>query len=477
MKHFKYYSWYALGVFLPILVSVIKTPVFTRYFTPEEYGYLSLVLITYSYVSVLTFYWISSNIWRYYHQAKRSETKFELYNTILFFFLVAVLITIIVGFIYSFVVPPAMKPLVWWGMVYFSLKELVGFYNILSKLEQRKKIFNLIQVYQSVLSFVLLILLTFGFSLRIEAVFISFILADISLLIVVAFYYQRVWKHFRFRPNKEYSKQFWNFGKFGVFFALFLIVVESSDRYLVAVLDSVASAGIYHQAYTICQVSIGALIVLFYNMADPVLIKAQESDYEQAASRFSQSAFTILSFGLPIAFFLSFYAQSIAQILLGEKFQMGYIVMPYVFTGIFIYALVNLFELRLKFSRNISKIVWVYAFALLINVAVNFIFIPRYGFVVAGISTFMAYVFMLLGLFYFEPGFIRFSTEKKRFILKSVGWLFFFGLFSFFLRRKMDYTLWMNITEGIFFALLYFLISRKGLLSTFRAFMNMVDKG
>ena len=33
-------SWYLLGTIIPMGVGFIKTPIFTRYFTPEEYGYL-----------------------------------------------------------------------------------------------------------------------------------------------------------------------------------------------------------------------------------------------------------------------------------------------------------------------------------------------------------------------------------------------------------------------------------------------------
>ncbi len=35
-------SWYLIGTIIPMGVGFIKTPVFTRYFTPEEFGYLGL---------------------------------------------------------------------------------------------------------------------------------------------------------------------------------------------------------------------------------------------------------------------------------------------------------------------------------------------------------------------------------------------------------------------------------------------------
>jgi len=37
-------GWYLLGTLIPMGVGFVKTPIFTRYFTPEEYGYLGLVI-------------------------------------------------------------------------------------------------------------------------------------------------------------------------------------------------------------------------------------------------------------------------------------------------------------------------------------------------------------------------------------------------------------------------------------------------
>ena len=66
-------SWYLLGTLIPMGIGFIKTPVFTRYFTPEEFGYLGLITITFSYISVFLYSWLSGCLWRYYNAYKEKK--------------------------------------------------------------------------------------------------------------------------------------------------------------------------------------------------------------------------------------------------------------------------------------------------------------------------------------------------------------------------------------------------------------------
>ena len=82
-------GWYLGGAVVPMVVGFFKTPIFTRYFTPEEYGYLGLIMITFSYISIFLYSWLSSCLWRYYNAYKLKNDLKTLYSNLLGIFLIA----------------------------------------------------------------------------------------------------------------------------------------------------------------------------------------------------------------------------------------------------------------------------------------------------------------------------------------------------------------------------------------------------
>ena len=89
----KFYSdllWYSAGNIIPILVALIKSPVFTRYFTPTEYGYYSLTTITFALLSIVLFTSISSCIWRFYNKYKSSNNLSGFYSLLFILYTVSI---------------------------------------------------------------------------------------------------------------------------------------------------------------------------------------------------------------------------------------------------------------------------------------------------------------------------------------------------------------------------------------------------
>ncbi len=84
-KLLKDFSWYLLSSFFPLLVGFVKTPVFTRHFSTEDFGTLGIVQATFSYLGMLLFSWISSILWRYYQKYKLESRLEVLFGNLLLF--------------------------------------------------------------------------------------------------------------------------------------------------------------------------------------------------------------------------------------------------------------------------------------------------------------------------------------------------------------------------------------------------------
>ena len=85
----KDFLWYAIGSVFPLLAGFVKTPIFTRHFSGEAFGQFGLVGITFSFLGMLLFSWISSCLWRYYGKYKTSGDLSLLYSNLIFLFTIS----------------------------------------------------------------------------------------------------------------------------------------------------------------------------------------------------------------------------------------------------------------------------------------------------------------------------------------------------------------------------------------------------
>ena len=92
-----------------------------------------------------------------------------------------------------------------------------------------------------------------------------------------------------------------------------------------------ATVGIYNQVYNISQLSIVALVTVFFNTINPKLNKELEVRFEGANKLLGDYLFAYFLFGLPVIIYLSMFPRQIAHILLGPEFRSGYFVMPWIF--------------------------------------------------------------------------------------------------------------------------------------------------
>ena len=131
--------WYFVGAFIPMLVLFIRSPIYTRIFSPAEYGYYSLVNITFTYLSSLSFAWITNCAWRYYLQYK-NKNRVDSYNQILsVLFIISSAVLLIISLIWVFFTDNHLLiRLIIYGYIYFSTNELITF--TLSSNSYRRKI-------------------------------------------------------------------------------------------------------------------------------------------------------------------------------------------------------------------------------------------------------------------------------------------------------------------------------------------------
>jgi O-antigen/teichoic acid export membrane protein len=463
---FKNVVWYLLGTTIPMGINLVKTPIFTRHYSPEDYGYLGLVLTIFMYLSTVSYAWLASCIWRYYHTFESKKILKKFYSNLVFLFGISTIILFIFSLIFLLLYhsPLLISKLIIICFFHFIFKELLGLYFIILRIKGEAKESNILLITQTVSSFFVLLFLAFCLNFDISSLILSSAIIDLLYLILLSIYLFRQGKFNQLKikfVNRKYLKLFFGFGSFIILSSLFTLLIVSSDRYILAMYDTIENVGIYTKVYDIAQISITALVFVFFSVINPKMNKELANNLSNSNILLKKYLFAYLLILLPVTFIASIFSKEFAELLLGKEFQEGFQIIPYVFFSTLIYGIITFNQNKLKFSNRLKSIIIILFICFFINLILNFIFIPQNGYYAAATSTLFTYLIMLI--LFFKADSIDLLESKKD--LKLVGTQLFILLLFFmidqFFRKIVNYTILIAVIEGIVFCIIFFMIFRK----------------
>lgn len=458
--------WYLLGTIIPMGINVIKTPVFTRHYSAEDYGYLGLVMGIFLYISTVSYSWLSSCVWRFYNFFERNKILNKFYSNLLFLYLISSVVMFLCSliFIAFYHTPFLVYKLIILCFFHFVLKELLGLFYVILRIKGYAKLNNTLLITQAVLSFIVLLFSVFVLDFDITSLISSSITIDLIFVIGVIIYliYHKKIEVLKLDlVRMRYLRVFLNFGSFILISSMITLLLVSSDRYILAMYDNMKNVGIYTKVYDIAQISITAFVFVFFSVINPKMNKELSHNIDEADNLLGKYLFGYIFTLLPVTFLISIFSKEIAEILLGKEFRSGYVIMPYVFFSAFIYGIITINQNKLKFRNKLKTVLQILITCLVINVILNFLIVPTYGYIGAAITTLISYILMLFLFFYREScGFFKQKDYVKTIGQQLTVLILMFGIDQVF-RKIVDFNIWIALLEGIIFAVLVGLIFRK----------------
>ena len=458
----KVFRRYFLGSIIPIAIGIIKTPIFTRHFNQGEFGYLGITTITFSYLSMILFSWIGTCIWRYYPKYKLNKQLNELYSNLLFLFIISFLILLIfVSIWYSLETEILIKKLILYSFIHMFFSLLYSYYMIFVSIQGRAVFYTIFQSIRAILSFVTLLLLVFIFKVDIAALILSLVIIDfIAVLYLLIFNPLKIVINFKL-TNKKYLKELLIYGSTGLLINVCFLTISSSDRYIISWLGSINDVGVYDQVYKISQLSIAAIVTIFFNTINPSLLHELEKDFENSKYLMRSYLKVFFIYGFPAIVYLSFFAKEISDVLLGNEFRIGYNIIPFVFFAAFLHGAINFFELRLKFKDKLKKLSLIMIGATILNIILTIIFVSKFGYKWAAVTTTITYV-VIFGVFLSLDRDILFYSSKEgknnfKFLLVFlVQFLIYFSLKEYF-----EFSILNKIFTVLIFAICYIFLYKN----------------
>lgn len=408
------FFWYGFGAIIPSLIQFIKTPIFTRHFSPEEYGYYSIATVSYKYIGAIMFAWLANCLFRYYHSYNRENRLTALYSNITFILIISNIITI------SFILASALiikneclsRLFVYCGLQ-MTLEQMLGLMFVIVRLNGKAMQYNILQSLRMSLAFGLLCVLAFGYNFGIESLAQSLFAIDLLLFITMMLYLHwrniSLFKYFLI-ARKDLLALF-KYGSVNIIVGLGVFTLISSDRYIIAYFTDMHDVGIYSQIYSLGQITFSTIIAIYINAIDPNMIKNLEYKTNTLGQRLSAYMLNYVKIFLPLVVLFSYYSKAITNLLLGEAFHSGYDILPYIFMSSFLYGLSQISETKLKFENKFNYLMIGIFVPAMINILSNIIGISIWGYKFAAVSTLISYFFVLA--YYLSKGGIVFFSKTE----------------------------------------------------------------
>ncbi|MCK9276022.1 MAG: flippase [Syntrophales bacterium] len=382
----------------PGVVAFASIPLLTRLFSPHEYGNYALVLAIIG-VATMMVGWLSVSVVRFYPIYERDGKLQEFFTTVMKTSLISVLaVSAVFSLILAFSeskIPESLFRLMRVGIPVFALTTLFLVFIEFFRATQHIGIYSLFKIWKSVTTLLFGIGLAVLMDLGIEGLLWG---AFLSAMIALPFF--RIISPRKVRnPGRISMPLTADMARYGfplVIGNLAAWVLSLSDRFILECYRGSAEVGIYSASYNISEQSMVMLSMLFGLVSGSTVYRIWETDGIQKSREFlNKITRYYLIICIPAAAGLIALSEPLVTLLTGEQYHEGSIILPFVTIGVLLFGLQQRFYPALNFFKKTYLIMLSILSAGLLNVALNFLFIPQYGYKAAAMTTCGSYIFLL----------------------------------------------------------------------------------
>lgn len=452
---------YAPAIIIPALLNVVSIMIFTRVFSAEEFGVYTIIASTLTLIATLISQWIMQSIQKY-RPLYQAEKKLEFFNKYL---LITIHITLIIaslamlfiyllGLIFKLEVSPYFI-LNLSLIVIFQALFLIGVTIYQSDLQSKK--YRFFQLINAVLKFSLTIGLIFFLTKKIEIIFLGILISYLFTIILIYKDLKLPTKYYsEFYKDKEYIKFIKSFISYGfpmIGWFLGNSILSLSDRYMLGILRGSEEVGIYSANAQLVFVGLGLVCSPILSAAHPIIMKASNNKNDQIVQKIIKKFSTIFLLVIPpMLLYIALFKDIIVEILLGNPFREGSIIMPILLVGIFFWNF-SMYGHKGHEIKGKTKLMFLFVvISGVVNIMVNLILIPEYGYVGAALATLIAYLTYPILIFISSkntiPWVIPWITTRNVFISIFI---------SFFVIKIIEFVVDIKV-ESIYINLIYLFI-------------------
>ncbi len=389
--------------YLPIkimegIIGIVTIKVYTTLFDPKEFGDYQVINTTISIGFLICLGWIVQGIIRYSNTyAKDKEKNKQFYST-----LVVAWVTTVIALSSLFLAGVYFLPKVFWNLdylyalliIFVLISYSLNIILLTQLLYSDKRMLNSVLLLASVsIKLIFTYILTRFIGNTIIAIFISHSVTDFAIGLI-AIFSSSMLKLIRLKSfSKSMLKALITFGYPLMGLSLAMVVLNISDRYIIKYFYGSKDVGLYTSNYAISSAIFTMIMFgLSRGIYPKILNEWNNKNYTGANQKLSLGGKYYIIIALPAAIGLFLLSAPIASIALGPKYFEGSDVIGIVSLAMFFYGLSEYFNRGWELKAYTFPILINCSIAAAVNITLNIIFVPIFGYMVAAYSTLIAYI-------------------------------------------------------------------------------------
>jgi O-antigen/teichoic acid export membrane protein len=387
---------YFLSRGLPGLVNFAAIALYTRLLSPSEYGKYALVLSAVGFASTGLFHWLRLGLLRFAPKYTEQENLFLSSISAAFLSLVGLSILLFTAPYFYFANTDEWKALWLIGLALLLVQNLFDMATEYLRSKLSSLLYGIITLVKTILS------LGFSFLLIKWGLEASSILWGLIIGMIVPLVYllPRYIKKIRFQHiDWNLVKEVFRYGMPLVATLSMNYIIFSSDRFIIGYLLGTKSTGLYSVGYDLAKQILVLLMMIVNLAAYPLVIKALETEGVKAAQKqLDQNTILLFFIGLPATLGLILLSPDITSVFLGESFrEAGGIIFSLICIAVFIQSIKTYyFDLAFELGKKTLYQIWPVLIAGIINIVLNFIFIPPFGIKGSAYASIIAYIVAII---------------------------------------------------------------------------------
>jgi O-antigen/teichoic acid export membrane protein len=442
------------------LIGFVSIPIVTRLFSPADYGSYSLTWSTIN-ILVLLIGWLSMPIIRFYPKFEKDINLDYFKSQIVKLSIISISAISTLFFVIIIIVKKLLTfqlyNLMLIGLLLFSL---LSFFEILLQfLRSRREIiwYSVFFIFKIVFGFGVGILLIFLFDIGIEGLFWGLI---ITLVLILPFLWKKSVERIKLekeRISRGFAKEISRYSIPLVIGNLASWILSLSDRYILQLFRGSYEVGIYSASYNISEHSVLLFTSLFLLASSPISINMWEKEGEEETKKFvSKTTRLFLIICIPLVVILGVLSKPIVTLMTGSEYINGYRIVPLVVSGAFFLGFQQRFGVAFSFYKKTKFIMFAIVGSGLLNLILNFLLIPRYGYMAAAVTTLISYIALFLLMVIFSRRFFVWKFPFKS-LIKIIFSSTIMGAVVYFANTFMNFNIIINLVLCTLFGILVYI--------------------
>ena len=448
---------YGLTSSLQSILGFVLLPILTAYYTPEEFGIYSIILLVSALSSALFYFGASSSLARFYFDEDSDLYRKKIASSALFITLAGALLLISLSIIFG----NYLSVLLFDSTIYYlhivlaccgaAFVFLLTLMTLLLRYQKRSGLFMKVTLFGVLLNFGITYILLSTFSYGILAPLYGTLLSSMLCFFLIL---ANKLSDFTIKLQSSHISKILNFGLQSSVAGFLFYLLDYIDRLILKELVPMSDVGIYSLGSKIAAVITILLIVPFTLIWSPMRMEYASNNNNK---EFTVKVFSYLSMAgfILISISILFAEDLMSLVFVNKEFSDAAQVFPVIMLALLFFGFQNIVDFGIYLHKKVFFYSIIALIGIVFNVIMNYWLIPLFGYMVSAYITLFTYFLTTLLVYLVSSHYHQIKYEWVRIIIPL-----FVVVAMHFIKVFVEITNLITFAQKIFiiFTLLLFII-------------------